>query len=277
MKKVIFPFAMAALLITGCKKEKVDDLYVIDFEDPRVEDYLARPTSYGENLYSSFGAGQYVGYEDAGSGLYMMINEANLWGMGMSVEFWNGGIAISRWNDMTTGDYTNQCSVYYKDDKTGYGGYKGSKTFAIATGYINDSPFGTGDTRSSISFNDNATERTFDHFWVNNSTYTVLSMMKGGDFGSKIFSYADADWFKLVITAYDKTGSSTGATVEFYLADFRTRSSPGIITEWTKVDLTPLGNKVHTVKFDLKSSDNSIDEGMNTPGYFCFDHLAIKK
>ena len=277
MKRVFFSLAMAAILITGCKKDNNDDFNcLIDFEDPRAVDFLAGPTSYGENLYSAFGAGQYVGYYDAGSGLHMMINEADPWGMGMSVDFWNGGIAISQWNDMTSDEYTNQCSVYYKDEKTGYGGYKGSKTFAVATGFINDSPFGSGDARSSISFNDNTTECTFHHFWVTNSTYTALTMMNGDVFGNKIFSYEDKDWFKLVITAYDKTGSPTGATVEFYLADFRTASSPGIITEWKMVDLTPLGNKVHTVKIDLQSSDTGVG-GMNTPGYFCFDHLAIKK
>ena len=245
--------------------------YLIDFEAPRVADYLAIDIA-GTNLYSSYGAGQYIGYDDP-CGLYMMINEADPYGMGMSREFWNGGIAISQWKDMTTEGSSNQCSVYYNDATTGFGGYKGSRTFAVVTGYDGaEYPYGA-DTRPIITFDDGATECAFDHFWVTNSTYAALSMKNGDDY-AKIFSYADNDWFKLVITAYDKNDNQTGTAVEFYLADFRTATSPGIITEWKKVDLKPLGNKVHTVKFDLQSSDVGA-YGMNTPGYFCFDNLAI--
>jgi hypothetical protein len=240
-----------------------DDLYVIDFEDPRVLGYLAGPTAYGENLYSTYtGANRYFGYDDP-SGLFMFVNVSSWIEL---IDFSGGGIAISQWNDMTTRSFTNQLSVYYSDATTGFGGYNGSKTFAVA--------HGTGDTRSIISFNDGETECTFDHFWVTNSAFAVLSMRDGDDF-SKKFSVEDQDWFKLVITAYDKDDNRTGATVEFYLADFRTATSPGIITEWTKVDLKPLGNRVHTVKFDLQSSDVG-DWGMNTPAYFCFDNLAIR-
>jgi hypothetical protein len=98
--------------------------------------------------------------------------------------------------------------------------------------------------------------------------------MQNGDSFAKVFSYDDHDWFKLVIEGVDKNGNRTN-TVEFYLADFRTSSSPGIITEWTAVDLSSLG-KVAEIRFDLQSS-NVGAYGMNTPAYFCFDNLAIKK
>jgi hypothetical protein len=247
--------------------------YVIDFEDPRVAFYLAGPTSYGDNLYSSYSGsipGRYYGYDDAGSGLFMMINDPYDTG---DPDFWNGGIAISQWTNMTTDGYTNQCSVYYSDLVTGKGGYKGSNTFAVATGY-ND-PMMMGDIRSSISFlNDlmgTNSECVFDHFYVTNNTYAVLSMKNGDGFAKK---FGDGDWFKLVIEGFDKSDTSTG-TVEFYLADFRTASSPGILTEWTPVDLSSLG-KVAAIKFDLQSSDTG-QYGMNTPAYFCFDNLAIKQ
>jgi hypothetical protein len=46
------------------------------------------------------------------------------------------------------------------------------------------------------------------------------------------------------------------------------------------VDLTKLGDKVHSLEFTLSSSDHSTYDGgetyfMNTPGYFCFDDLAF--
>ena len=235
--------------------------YQIDFEDVRVLSYLAGPTVYGENLYSSFGEGQYIGYDDP-CGLKMMIIEDDPYGMGMSREFWNGGIAISQWNDMTTEGYLNQCSAYSKDAVTGFGGYNGSKTFAV------------NNNSGVISFEDGVTECTFYHFWVINTTYTALSMMNGDGYGAKIFELGD--WFKLTVTAFDKNETPTGTPVEFYLADFRTASSPGIVTEWTKVDLKPLGNNVHSIQFNLESSDVG-EWGMNTPAYFCFDNLALIK
>lgn len=51
------------------------------------------------------------------------------------------------------------------------------------------------------------------------------------------------------------------------------KMQPGILTEWKRVDLTPLG-KVHRLNFNMTSSDG---EGMwiNTPTYFCMDDIAI--
>jgi hypothetical protein len=39
--------------------------------------------------------------------------------------------------------------------------------------------------------------------------------------------------------------------------------------------LSPLGS-VAEIVFDMQSSDSGM-YGMNTPSYFCFDNLAIKK
>jgi hypothetical protein len=274
MKKNLFIICTALLSagFSGCTKDnggepEENNYYVIDFEDPSVDAYLAGPTAYGENLYADYtGADRYTGYEDAGSGLFMKVNESPWTG---EVDFFGGGIAISRWNDMTTESYPNQCSVYYSDAATGKGGYKGSPTFAVGYGY--NAPI-MGDTRPSITFSDNTTEAVFDHFYVTNTTYAVLSMKNGGAL-EKQFSYADQDWLKLVIEGFNANGVSTG-TVEFYLADFRTSASPGIITEWTRVDLSPLG-AVQKITFDLQSSDTG-NYGMNTPGYFCFDNLTLK-
>jgi outer membrane murein-binding lipoprotein Lpp len=233
--------------------------YVMDFEDPRVADYLASDI-YGNNLYT----GEYVGYDDAGSGLVMLLNDQDYF------QFWSGGIAISQWNDMTTADYTNQCSVYYRDAVTGFGGYGGSKTFAVQFGY-DDTFFGYM-SRTEIAFLDDQAEAVFDHFYVTNNTYAYFSMLTG-DWVAKQFNYTDHDWFKLIVEGFDKGGTSTG-TVEFYLADFRTPQSPGIITDWTRVDLSSLGG-VNKIKFDMKSSDTGA-YGPNTPSYFCFDNLAVK-
>ena len=62
MKRVIFSFAIAALLMTGCGKDEVyNDLYVIDFEAPSVLPFVA---------ISNDGSGVFDGgFVDAGSGI----------------------------------------------------------------------------------------------------------------------------------------------------------------------------------------------------------------
>lgn len=264
------------LTATNADGEATDEVaitvhHLISFENERVVDYLAGPSSYGENLYSTYTGeeGQYYGYDDEPTGLLMMINDPFETG---EYDFWSGGVAISRWNEMSTGDYTNQCSVFYQDPVTGMGGYDGSPTFAVGYGF---NGLVLGDTRATIFMADETQTFAPLYFWVNNTTYTALAMMNG-DAVSKPFTHADGDWLKLVVNAYDVAGNDTGTPVEFYLADFRTASSPGIVTQWSKVDLTPLGNQAHTLKFDLRSSDNG-SYGMNTPSYFCFDNLALMK
>ena len=249
MKKIFFLFTIATLVMTGCSKDDTE-LYVIDFEASSVLPYVATSNS-ALGVYDG-------GFLDAGSGLKMPATVTNSeWGA-----YWEG-IAISQFNDMITEGYANQLSVYYKDATTEKGGYKGSNTFAVVCKGFTDPP--------AVSFNDDVTERTFDHFWVTNSTYAALSMKNGDGMAKK---FESGDWYKLTIKALNKAGNTTGIPIEFYLADFRTAASPGIITQWTKVDLRPLGNNVHTIEFYFDSSDTN-EYGMLTPGYFCFDNLAV--
>lgn len=230
----------------------------LTFEDIPAE-YLAGPTAKGENLYSDYPGTRYTGYSDTHTGLQWEINEA--YG---SREFWNGGVAVSRWTETTVNSWENQCSVY------GEGGHDGSETFAVATGMKNE----YGGDYSVIYFSDADTEAIFDSFRVANTTYAVLSMRYGDSFGVKAFSYEDKDWFKLIVTGFDKADTETG-TVEYYLADFRTATAPGIVEGWHKVDLSTLG-KAHKIAFSFESSDAG-EWGINTPTYFCFDDLVIKK
>lgn len=220
--------------------------YEITFEDQSVQPYVAESESGG--VVDG-------GYVDATSNLKMpaAVNHGGSW----------SGIAISQYNDVETAGYINQLSAYYKDPTSSLGGYGGSETFAVSFS-------------GELAFDDATSEATFYHVWVTNSTYAALSMKDGDAYAQK---FEQGDWFKLVITATDASGAETGK-VEYYLADFRTDKSPGILTKWEKIDLTPLGDKVHKLTFTLSSSDNSEYEGvtyMNTPAYFCFDNLAFLK
>jgi hypothetical protein len=245
--------------------------YVIDFES--AQGYLAGPTSEGENCYESYNNSnpnypRYYYYHDTATGLYMGLNpdaydptQYNMWG---------GGICISRWNNMTTPGWTNQCSVYY-DDGYGHGGYDGSETFAFHYGYKDESGYGV-DARSYISFRDTSKRCTFNYFYVMNNTYAVLSMENGDSFATRPLDYAHHDYFRLIIDGLNGSGVVT-ASDTVYLADFRDNSKPGILKDWEYVDLSSLGS-VNALRFDMQGSlDNGY--GLATPAYFCFDDLTV--
>ncbi len=224
--------------------------------------YLAGPTSYGANLYSGH-ENQYTGYYDEESGLYMGINEA-----GGSYDYWNGGIAVSQWNEMATSSYTNQCSVYYRDPATGCGGNGGSQTFGVSFGY-----YAMMGTCPRMEFLDDSLEREFSHIYVANSTYAALTVRNGDGWACAPLCYDNRDWFRLTATGYGADGTETGKA-EFYLADYRTEDSPGLVTGWQRFDLSSLG-KVHRIEFDMDGSSKNA-YGLTTPAYFCLDDIKIK-
>lgn len=166
--------------------------------------------------------------------------------------YWASGFAVSNHVDNTTPGYINMYSVIAAE------AYSGSN-FAVSNNY------------SNISFE----EKTVDGFYVNNSTYTALSMLHGDDFSKKFGGETgdDPDWFKLSVIG--KMDSTVIDTVEFFLADFRfeDNSQDYIVEEWSWVDLNSLGN-ITSLHFVLTSSDNG-DWGINTPAFFCMDNLEV--
>ncbi|MCI2082829.1 MAG: DUF4465 domain-containing protein [Bacteroidales bacterium] len=259
MKK-IFYLALCVLILSSCDYVHQFMNSTIDFESVGSE-YLAGPTAAGENLYSNYDGTQFksVTVDGIVFGINASYSEYN---------FYNGGICISRFDDMSVDDYTNQCSVYYQQNKTGFGGYQGSKTFAVANGYNSDNS-----NCPCIYFLDDDQTAQFVSMQVTNTTYAYQTMANGNDYCRKL-SYDNKDYLKVVATGYATDGSLTGTT-EFYLADFRTSSSEGIVTNWKEVSLTGLGS-CHKIDFDIQGSDTG-DYGLNTPAYFCFDNLVYKK
>ena len=103
--------------------------------------------------------------------------------------------------------------------------------------------------------------------YVCNTAYAYNSITKGDMFAGDPFG-AD-DWFLLTITA-SLEGKAVSKTVEFYLA-----KGTDVVTEWTYVDLSPLG-KIDQLSFTLTGSRTG-EFGLNTPAYFCIDNLGAKK
>jgi len=172
------------------------------------------------------------------------------------------GIAYSRVCDTNTEGYLNQYAVWMPGTGVGTTG-----NYAIvydASGYSGNAPVITLPTPSHVQ-----------GFYINNTTYAALSMLKG-DWIAKKFGGAtgnDPDWFKLTVTGKDAAGITRG-TIECYLADYRFSDNhmDYILQGWTWLDLSGLGNTVKTLSFTLSSSDTGA-WGMNTPAYFALDHL----
>lgn len=169
----------------------------------------------------------------------------------------SSGTIISSLKDTVTAGYTNGYSAWPGS------GANGSVKFAV----INPT-FGSEDP--VITFDQVTRVKTVE---VANNTYAALSM-RSGDAFAKVFTYEDADYFKVIFEGFDDLGASTG-TVEYYLADFRTSGGPGIIKNWKEVDLSGLGS-VKSIGVSFGSSDVGT-YGINTPMYVAIDNLRYEE
>ena len=170
------------------------------------------------------------------------------------------GWSISNTTDVTTPGFTNQYSAI-----TGEGA-ENSATYATAY---------TGGGNINIEMEGMAIGEKVTGFYITNATYAALSMQEGDGFTKKFGGVTgdDPDYFLLTIKKYEN-GELSSESVEFYLADYRFEDNTEdyIVTDWTYVDLTSLGN-VDSLQFSLTSTDIG-DFGMNTPAYFCMDNFS---
>jgi len=171
-------------------------------------------------------------------------------------EYWSGW-AYSRVVDNGAAGFGNQYAAY-----TPNGGDK-SSTYGIATSYT------LGDASITL-----AADRAPVSMRVANTTYAALSMRDGDGFAKKFggVSGSEPDYFLLTIVGRDADDQTTGF-INFYLADYRF-DDKFILSDWTTVDLTPLGSNTRKLYFGLSSSDN-LPYGMNTPAYFAADNLEV--
>lgn len=75
------------------------------------------------------------------------------------------------------------------------------------------------------------------------------------------------------VTAIGLLGSATTGTVDFFLADFRGASPPGVLGGWSWFSLEALG-EVDAVSFAFDGSDVG-DYGLNTAAYFAMDDFTF--
>jgi len=157
------------------------------------------------------------------------------------------GFAYSNVVNTTTAGFTNQYASYPG------GGYQ-SSTYAIA--------YSPGAT---VTLPEAA---IVSGFQIANTTYGYLAMRDGDQFSPALPA---GGWFRVTATGR-RAGSPTGSA-EFYLADLRGESPPGIVAGWDWFDLSGLGT-VDEVGFAFSGSDVG-SFGLNTPAYFALDNLTL--
>lgn len=177
--------------------------------------------------------------------------------------------------------YSNRVTLNgsYTDDQfvaVARGGVEAdSATFAIS--YVNsDWMTGTYDPIPSVIQTAGGNAAVFSGFYVTNTDMAYITMLDGTLFNKKFggVSGNDPDWFRLKVWGIRADNSLT-QEITHYLADFRSDDNAldYIQDDWRWVDLMSLG-AVKSLYFILESSDTG-DFGINTPAYFCMDHLTV--
>lgn len=243
------------------------ELRVLTFED---EDYKGDGNVLGNTDWSSLiddaqsggtllygdGAETYCIWDDKNTELYSELNA------GYGRAFWSGGCAVSNYylTSFDGVDYTQQLSAYSPDDKPA--GNNGSKNFAVCYGYDDGSEYAT-DSRPVFTFVDGK-KHVIDHLYVNNNCYALNVIANGNDLSSKL---GENDYFRVVFQNYEGDDLIKEISQDLVVNGVA-------ITEWTKVDLSKLG-EVETLKINIVSSvENSA--GMSLPAYVLLDDIAVR-
>ena len=109
-------------------------------------------------------------------------------------------------------------------------------------------------------------ERVIDHIWVNNSTYALNCYINGNGLTDPV-GPGDKAW--IIAKGFNENDEQVSESI-FYLVD----GPDGIVTEWTKWDLTSLG-KVWRVEFNMAGTNDN-GYGFSQPAYFAYDDVAVQ-
>lgn len=189
------------------------------------------------------------------SGAIFLPNDYN-----PAFDSWTGW-AVSTVTDTTTRGPANQYSAI-----TG-SGYAGSSTYAVS--------FGSAFSPTTIELTGDARSGVVSELYITNNTYTYYSMLEGDMFSKRFGGETgdDPDFLRLTFKKY-LDGALGADSLDFYLADYRftDNSQDYIIDEWTRLDLSVLGN-ADSIQVTMSGTDVG-QFGLNTPSYFCIDAVT---
>ncbi len=245
-------------------KKKDYELRVLTFED---EDYVG---SEGSSYWSDFipANGQY----GSGHGSYSWYDEGNtellFYPVMGDFGYYSGHAGISNY---VGSDWENEGNYMYDLQAYNVSGGHSGENFNTHFGYVDESAYGMNNSMPSFEFDDGVA-RVIDHMWVTNTTY-VYNQLQAAGFGST-YVLSDESTYKIIAYGYDSLDEDAEpiASTEFYLLN----RGKQFVTEWTKWDLSSLGEVVK-VAFNLEGSEDMMgDYGLSVPGYFAYDDVAVR-
>lgn len=229
-------------------------------------DYIPTDTRYGN------GHGSYEWYDENNTKLAFVKPTIDSW-WGISG---HAGISNYVGNDIKAeGDEASNLFMRDLEAFNVSGGANGSKNFCTQYGYLDPDEYATiyspEGVLPGIQFYDEQ-PRVIDHMYVTNTTYAYAVLISGEcDFGGS-YQYTDESTFKIVAYGYDSFEDTEPTSTEFYLLNTGKR----MITDWTKWDLSVLGEVVR-VEFNLVACDNGYGiYGNVIPAYFAYDDVAVR-
>ena len=230
-------------------------------------DYIPRDGQYGN------GHGAYEWYDEGNTELSFVKPEIESW-WGISG---HAGISDYVGTDEDAAEFTDD-NMLFMIDLQAYnvaGGANGSKNFCSQYGYLDPDEYATQYSPTGVlpglQFMDEE-PRVIDHMYVTNTTYAYTIIVNGEcDFGGS-YEYTDESTFKIVAYGYDSFEDTEPTTTEFHLLNTGKR----IVTDWTKWDLSVLGEVVR-VEFNLVACYEGYGRyGLVIPAYFAYDDVAVR-
>lgn len=230
-------------------------------------DYIPRDGQYGN------GHASYEWYDEGNTELAFVKPEIDSW-WGISG---HAGISDYVGTDEDAAQFTDD-NMLFMIDLQAYnvaGGANGSKNFCSQYGYLDPDEYATQYSPSGVlpglQFMDEE-PRVIDHMYVTNTTYAYTIIVNGEcDFGGS-YEYTDESTFKIVAYGYDSFDDDEPTTTEFHLLNTGKR----IVTDWTKWDLSVLGEVVR-VEFNLVACYEGYGRyGLVIPAYFAYDDVAVR-
>lgn len=121
------------------------------------------------------------------------------------------------------------------------------------------------------------TKTTLSGMAITNTQKVVDAIVKGDgmsveEAGNGLPFHQD-DYFKLTIKGL--LGDSVSGSLDFYLADFRTKGEWQYAENWQWVELSTLG-EIDGLQFALETTKQN-SRGATTPSYFCIDNIGGSK
>ena len=263
MKRTLFSVALCLAAI--CASAQSYEVRTLTFEDA---DYRGSGNVVGEMNWSSLiDSPEYMGtllYED-GASTYMWYDENNtelVWDgfvdSGMGQAYWSGGAAVSNYYEPDFGqcDYQRQLSIPLAASSNQFIVVFSSVNMNDYPSYCHCSPFYFADDKA----------RVIESIDVINTAYALNSLTNGDNFAS-----AATDESQFVVHFEGTHEDGTTSEVTFLLANGR-----NFVTDWTTVDLTPLGEVKSLRTYVTGSSDLESDWGLCTPGYVALDNIKVR-